>query len=195
MTEQLDSQYWNNRYRNAETGWDIGYASPPLTTYFDQLTDKHIRILIPGCGNAYEVGYLLDNGFRNITVIDIAPDLTAALSEKFAAYLGKELTIYTGDFFEHEGSYELIIEQTFFCALDPSLRKKYVEKMAALLVPGGKLVGLLFNRAFEGGPPFGGSKEAYESIFAGFFSKRSMEPCYNSIPPRKDAELFIKLIK
>ena len=195
MTEQLDSQYWNNRYRNAETGWDIGYAPPPLTTYFDQLTDKNIRILIPGCGNAYEVGYLLDNGFRNITVIDIAPDLTASLAEKFSAHLGKELTIYTGDFFEHEGNYELIVEQTFFCALNPSLRKKYAEKMAALLVPGGKLVGLLFNREFEGGPPFGGSKEAYESIFAGSFSRKSMEPCYNSIPPRKDAELFIQLIK
>lgn len=195
MTEQLDSQYWNNRYRKAETGWDIGYASPPLTTYFDQLTDKHKRILIPGCGNAYEVGYLLNNAFRNITVIDIAPDLTAALAEKFASQLGKELTIYTGDFFEHEGCYELIIEQTFFCALDPSLRNKYAEKMAELLVPGGKLVGLLFNRAFEGGPPFGGSKEAYESIFSGSFSRRSMEPCYNSIPPRKDAELFIQLVK
>ncbi|MCU0386695.1 MAG: TPMT family class I SAM-dependent methyltransferase, partial [Flavihumibacter sp.] len=82
-----------------------------------------------------------------------------------------------------------------FCALDPSLRSQYVNKMSALLAPGGKLVGVLFNRAFEGGPPFGGSKEEYEQLFAKTFSRRSMEPCYNSIPPRRDAELFIRMEK
>lgn len=195
MATTLDSNYWNNRYRNAETGWDIGYASPPLTNYFDQLTDKNKRILIPGCGNAYEVAYLLEKGFQHITVIDIAPELTAVLAKKFEPHVGKELTIITGDFFEHQGVYDIIIEQTFFCALDPSLRSQYVDKIFSLLAPGGKLVGVLFNRAFEGGPPFGGSKEEYEQLFASTFSQRSMEPCYNSIPPRKDAELFIRMEK
>lgn len=195
MTSQLNSQYWNNRYRNADTGWDIGYAAPPLTSYFDQLTYKNKRILIPGCGNAYEVAYLLENGFQNISVVDIAPDLTEALSEKFAPHEGKELTIYTGDFFDHTGVYDLIVEQTFFCALDPILRSRYVEKMHELLSPGGKLVGLLFNRDFQGGPPFGGSREEYEPLFSQKFSRGSMEPCYNSIPPRRDAELFIQMEK
>lgn len=195
MATTLDRNYWNNRYRNAETSWDIGYASPPLTNYFDQLTDKNKRILIPGCGNAYEVAYLLEKGFQHNTVIDIAPELTAVLAKKFEPHVGKELTIITGDFFEHQGVYDIIIEQTFFCALDPSLRSQYVDKMFSLLAPGGKLVGVLFNRAFEGGPPFGGSKEEYEQLFASTFSRRSMEPCYNSIPPRKDAELFIRMEK
>ncbi|GAB2662212.1 methyltransferase domain-containing protein [Flavihumibacter cheonanensis] len=195
MSSKLDSQYWNDRYRNAETGWDIGYASPPLTNYFDQLTDKNKRILIPGCGNGYEVAYLLEKGFQHITVIDIAPELTAILAKKYAPNVGKELTIITGDFFEHRGNYDIIIEQTFFCALNPSLRTQYVEKMFDLLAPGGKLVGVLFNRAFEGGPPFGGSREEYENLFAKTFSRRSIEPCYNSIPPRRDVELFIRMEK
>ena len=195
MSSKLDSQYWNDRYRNAETGWDIGYASPPLTNYFDQLTYKNKRILIPGCGNGYEVAYLLEKGFQHITVIDIAPELTAILAKKYAPNVGKELTIITGDFFEHRGNYDIIIEQTFFCALNPSLRTQYVEKMFDLLAPGGKLVGVLFNRAFEGGPPFGGSREEYENLFAKTFSRRSIEPCYNSIPPRRDVELFIRMEK
>lgn len=195
MASSLDHTYWNNRYRNAETGWDIGHASPPLTAFFDQLTDKHTRILIPGCGNAYEVSYLLENGFQNITVIDIAPDLTASLQKKFADHTGKELTILTGDFFDLRGSFDLIVEQTFFCALDPQLRQAYAAKMHELLAPQGMLAGLLFNRSFEGGPPFGGDKASYEKIFAPYFSRIEMDPCHNSIPPRQGSELFIRLQK
>lgn len=192
---KLDRDYWNERYRQADTGWDIGSASPPLTSYITQLTDKNIRILIPGCGNGYEVEYLLNAGFKQITVIDIAPSLTAALGNRLHNWAGKELQIITGNFFELTGQFDLILEQTFFCALDPSLRTAYVSKMASLLSADGKLVGVLFNRLFEGGPPFGGSKEEYESLFKKEFSRRLMEPCYNSINPRAGAELFIRLQK
>lgn len=49
----LDAHYWNERYQNSATGWDIGAVSTPLKEYIDQLDSKEIRILIPGCGNAY----------------------------------------------------------------------------------------------------------------------------------------------
>ncbi len=48
-----EENYWTNRYKIESTGWDIGYASTPLKEYIDQLSDKTIRILIPGAGNAY----------------------------------------------------------------------------------------------------------------------------------------------
>ena len=190
---ELDKQYWNNRYLQNNTGWDIGYPSTPLKKYIDQLTDKSQSILIPGCGNSYEAEYLLQNGFTNIIVIDIAPFLTAELEKKLSDYLHKQLTIITGDFFEFHNQYDLIIEQTFFCALGPSLRKKYVQQVSQLLKPGGKLVGVLFNREFEGGPPFGGSIGEYTGLFSEKFSIEIMESCYNSISPRAGSELFIKL--
>lgn len=187
MTDQLDADYWSNRYLQQQTGWDIGYGSTPLVEYLQSITDKSIAILIPGCGNAYEAEWLLQNGFSNVTVLDISPVLTAALKEKFK---DQSITIITGNFFEHEGQYDLILEQTFFCALDPLLRPNYVYQMHQLLKPGGKLVGVLFNKEFEGGPPFGGSKEEYETLFRKHFDIKKMELCYNSISPRKDAELF-----
>ncbi len=193
MSMDLNSTYWSARYNTGDTGWDIGYAAPALTEYFDEITNKHTRIFIPGCGNAHEVGYLLEKGFTKVHVIDIAPNLTASLAKKYQTHNGKSLHIYTGDFFEHAGEYDVIIEQTFFCALDPTLRKNYVKKMHELLANEGELAGVLFNRSFEGGPPFGGSREEYVELFQSTFNRVSIEPCNNSIPPRKNAEVFIRI--
>lgn len=193
--QALDQQYWNNRYQQKETGWDIGYPSTPLKEYIDQLDNKDIAILIPGCGNSYEAEYLLEKGFSNITLIDIAPSLTKKLEEKFAKELDKRIRIITGDFFEQQQQYDLILEQTFFCALDPSMREQYVQKMYELLKTGGKLVGVLFGRSFEGGPPFGGSREEYERLFSKKFRIEILEACYNSIKPREGTELFVKMVR
>lgn len=183
--------YWDDLYRNQETAWDLGYVSTPLKEYFDQLTDKHQSILIPGCGNSYEAEYLLSNGFTNVTVIDISALLTDRLKNKFGDRYKNELTILTGDFFELEGQFDLIIEQTFFCTFHPTLRKEYVEKMHELLKPGCKLAGVLFDREFPDGPPFGGSVEEYRMLFIPHFEILKMERCYNSILPRKNTEVFV----
>ncbi|TDO23638.1 methyltransferase domain-containing protein [Sediminibacterium goheungense] len=194
MNTFLSADYWNERYKKEETGWDIGYVSTPLKTYIDQLTGKDIRILIPGGGNSYEAAYLLEKGFSNITVIDIAPVVAERLNTQFRDY-GNRIQVICGDFFALTGSYNLILEQTFFCAIDPSLREAYAEKMQQLLNPGGKLVGLLFNRSFDNNPPFGGDEKEYSNLFTPFFQIQIMEPSYNSIPQRAGSELFVILQK
>ena len=193
--ENFDAGYWNNRYEKTETGWDIGSVSSPLKAYIDQLSDKHLSILIPGCGNAYEAEYLLQHGFTNIMLIDISSVLVESIKEKFAAYTGKQLHVIEGDFFKLDKQFDLVLEQTFFCALHPSQREAYVHKMAEILKPGGKLAGVLFNRDFEGGPPFGGSIEEYEQLFSGKFMIKTLAECYNSIEPRKGSEVFVVLMK
>jgi methyl halide transferase len=184
---QLDDNFWSERYEHHQTGWDIGFASGPLVHYIDQLTQKDARILIPGCGNAYEADYLLQNGFTHITLLDISHTLVAHLNEHFK---GKPIDIIHTDFFDHSGEYDLILEQTFFCALDPLLREAYAQKMLQLLAPAGTLAGVLFNRAFTGGPPFGGSSDEYQQLFSKYFHIKTLETCYNSIAPRKNSEAF-----
>ena len=89
MEQNLDSNFWDNRYQVHETQWDVGTISAPLKEYIDQLKNKNIAILIPGCGNAHEAEYLLQQGFTNITLIDISPTLVSAIKEKFSVYLDK----------------------------------------------------------------------------------------------------------
>jgi len=189
-----DQSFWETQWKNGKTGWDIGFPSPAIAKYILDYPNKDAAILIPGCGNAYEAQFLLENDFTNITLIDIAPKAVEILKEKFKNNPG--INILNADFFQHEGKYDLMIEQTFFCAINPIQRDEYAKKAAELLNEKGKIIGLLFNRVFEQpGPPFGGFEEEYQRVFEHYFLIKKMTLCYNSILPRKDKELFIHLVK
>ena len=191
---QLDENYWENQWQKNEIGWDVGESSPPIENYILQYLDKNAAILIPGCGNAYEAEFLWNKGFKDITVLDFAPKAVEILEKKFKDKEG--IKIICENFFNHLGHYDLIIEQTFFCAIPTLLRKEYAKKMSELLNKNGKLIGVLFNRNFEEkGPPFGGSIPEYEFIFKKYFQIEVMEECRNSIKPREGTEIFINLKK
>lgn len=189
MIEHLSKEFWSQRYRDGKTGWDLGEASRPLVAYFDQLEDKSIRILIPGCGNAYEAEYLHRIGFKNVYIIDLSKEPLAEFKKRNPDF--PEEHIICDDIFLHKGKYDLIIEQTLFCAIDPVLRDDYIAKISTLLNPRGKYVGVLFDREFEGGPPYGGDKAEYESYLKNYFQEYSLEPCKNSVEPRLGSELFM----
>ena len=191
----LNEDYWSSRYQNNNTVWDMGKVSPPLKEYFEQLTNKSISILVPGCGNAYEAEYLLEKGFKNITLIDISPVLVNKLKKQFSDFLYKQINIICGDFFTLNQTFDLVVEQTFFCAIDPLLRTNYANKMYELLNENGKLIGVFFNRTFDAGPPYSGSKAEYHLLFKDKFQIKTMDECYNSINPRKGSELFVILQK
>jgi len=184
----LDANYWEERYQKGQTGWDIGEASRPIIEYMSQVINKDLRILIPGCGNAYEAEYLFNTGFKNVYLIDLAESPLQNFKHRVPAFPENQLIL--GDIFELNETFDLILEQTLFCAIDPSFRKKYVDKISSLLTKNGKFVGLLFNRTFEGGPPFGGNKQEYLEYFKPKFAEIHMELCHNSIKARTNTELF-----
>jgi thiopurine S-methyltransferase len=185
----MSKQFWEDRWLNNQTGWDLGQVSPPILNYVDQLTIKASKILIPGCGNAYEAEYLFKHGFKNIFIVEIAKGAIDSFIERCPIFPVEN--IIHADFFEIEGQFDLIIEQTFFCAINPSLRPDYVEQMANLLKPKGKIAGVMFNREFESGPPFSGSIDEYNKSFGELFNIKTLEECYNSIEPRKGSEVFV----
>lgn len=186
-------KFWRARYHENRTGWDIGYPSPPITEYLDQVVDKSLRILIPGAGNAYEAEYAWKLGFPNVFVLDVASEPLEAFGKRVPDFPKKHLL--RKDFFAHVGQYDLILEQTFFCSFPPlpENRRAYAEKVHALLAPGGKLVGLWFDIPLTGDlvkRPFGGSREEYLGYFAPYFEMESFATATNSIKPRRGNELF-----
>jgi methyl halide transferase len=191
---KLNSDYWENRYKTNEISWDVGTITTPLKEYIDQIEDKSIKILIPGAGNSYEFEYLLKNGFQNVYVLDFAQSPLDNIKERVSNC--NENQLIKADFFLHNETYDLILEQTFFCAIDPSLRGDYVAKMKSILNTNGKIAGLLFQFPLtDVGPPFGGSKSEYLALFQNDFEVKTLETAYNSIKPRQGNELFFIFTK
>ena len=100
------------------------------------------------------------------------------------------------DFFKLEGQYDLIIEQTFFCAIDRSLRVDYAKQVDRLLKPNSKLVGLMFDDDLGlDHPPYGGSIKEYKELFKPFFHIEIMERANDSIKSRDGREIWVKMVK
>lgn len=204
------ADFWQGRYEEGSTTWDMGQISPALKDYFDnQLlsVDKSINILIAGAGNAYEAEYLHNQGFSNVYVVDFAQTPLKNLSVKVPNF--PKAHLIEADFFalhteafNFSNFFDIAIEQTFFCAITPDLRAKYVEQMDKLLKDKGEIVGLLWNFYFpheqstppESKPPFGGNLDEYRALFSDKFDI-TMSPCNNSHPARQGREVFIEFEK
>lgn len=190
----LDREFWNERYREQNTGWDIGYPSTPIKSFFEGLKTKDKKILIPGAGNAYEAQFLYSIGFKNTFIVDFAELAIRNFKERIPQFPLDQIECI--NFFDHKGQYDIIVEQTFFCAIDKTLRKDYVSKCHELLNPSGVIVGLLFIVEFgKDEPPYGGTIEEYHDLFSKYFNIHKLEPCYNSIQARMGSELFIHFKK
>lgn len=194
MTLSLNEQYWTSRYNQNLIGWDVGQVTFPIKQFLDQIDNKDLKVLIPGAGNAYEAAYAFESGFKNLHILDISKVPLNNFLEKYSDFPKDQ--VHHENFFDHQGKYDLILEQTFFCALPIILRQDYADKMHDLLEVNGQLAGVLFNRGFgNDSPPFGGSIAEYRTYFSDLFDIKTMESCYNSIPPRLGSEIFIRLIK
>lgn len=180
--------YWEERYLNNEIGWDVGTITLPIKEYIDQIIDKNIRILIPGAGNGYEFDYLIQKGFTNVFVLDIASSPLKNIAKRNPNF---EANLIHNDFFGMNSTFDLIIEQTFFCAIPPKMRLQYATKMHELLNKNGKIAGLLFDFPLTTeGPPYGGSVQEYINLFSDKFNIKTLNRAYNSIKPRQNKELF-----
>lgn len=191
---QLDDKFWNERWLTNETQWDIGYPSPAIVEFVNSIPDKSMRILIPGCGNAYEAEYLHNKGFTNVFVVDYAAEALRRFAKRVPAFPKQHLI--ESDFFALQNvKFDLVIEQTFFCAIDPSLREKYADKMKEIISNNRVLAGLLFTETpNDGGPPFNGSVEEYEQLFGSRFTLRKLERCTHSIKPREGREVWFEAV-
>ena len=192
--KKLDASYWNDRYTEGRTGWDIGEANRGLIDYVASRFDKSTRILIPGAGAGHEAEALWRAGYLHTYVLDWSDRAFTAMRQRLMhrppLKLDHQTRLIVSDFFQHNGRYDLILEQTFMCAIDPGLRKSYVRHAAELLRPSGTWAGVLFDREFEGGPPFGGSREEYTELFSRHFAIEHLATYQHSIAPRAGHEVF-----
>jgi SAM-dependent methyltransferase len=187
---------WDERWRRDDTPWDKGYGAPPLSEFLEdpacELRSAR-RVLVPGCGSGHDVRELARAGI-GATGLDLSPTaIGRALAQPPAG--GEDYVC--GDLFDAEWrigrEFDAVWEHTCFCAIDPSLRPAYAAAMAAILAPGGHLVGLFFLTPWDPGeeakgPPFEAGREEIEALFAPWFELRRERVPGRAYPGREGRE-------
>lgn len=191
----LSPDAWNERYSSGDTPWDLSGPTPEFERVLDSgRLPKKGRVLVPGGGRGHDAILFASRGYE-VDLVDFAPQaLEAALIE--AAKRKVTIFAYRQDFFDlpslpyHAGTYDIFLEYTFFCAIDPSLRERYVKAAATLLKPGGWLMGLFFPLTSDKpAPPFVVSEEEIRRIFAPYFEVTIEKPA-SSVKARAGRELL-----
>lgn len=185
--------YWSQIYRESPNpGWNLGEPAPAFAEMTPKLKLPKSRILVLGSGEGHDAAFFAREG-HIVTAIDFSP-VAISKAKKLYGHIPHlnflEMDIFKIDHNFNE-SFDLIIEHTCYCAIEPNQRNQLTALWKRLLAPKGLLMGVFFVMPKRSGPPFGGSewelrerlKKSFRFLFWGRWK--------TSPPSRKNIELFV----
>jgi Thiopurine S-methyltransferase (TPMT) len=178
--------FWDERFERGVMPWDQRGVPPAFCEFAERQAPG--PVLIPGCGSAYEAGWLANRGW-SVTALDFSAAAVVAARTYLASQPdGEKVSLVETDFFTYEPSEggslkpQWIYERAFLCALPPARRADYARHMAKLAAPGVLLAGLFFFGETRKGPPFAIEESALHSLLTPFFECIDDHPVEGSIP-------------
>jgi thiopurine S-methyltransferase len=177
VTQPLDSQkpaFWEERYRTERLPWDLGGVPAELVEALSTELRPPGRVLIPGCGSGYEVRSFLAAGWE-VCAIDFS-SAAVARAQKILGAAGA--CVRLGDFFAESfpEPFDLVYDRTFLCSLSPVRWPQYVERVASLLRPSGRLAGIFFYGEDPEPPPYPLSFAKADRLFGPRFRRCADRP-------------------
>jgi SAM-dependent methyltransferase len=185
--------FWTVRYTAGKTPWDFGGVPSALKSFLARSSVPG-RILIPGCGSGYEV-QVFDAAGYDVSAIDFSP-AAVDRARRIVGVLAERVIL--GNFFTHDfgRQFDLIYERTFLCSMAPSRWPEYVNRIADLLVTGGRLIGVfLYGQRSSSGPPFPITDAEAEQLFNKRFQLVRSEAVTDSLPLFRDMEKWQEWLK
>ena len=185
--------FWNQKYKNNDIGWDIGSSTPIFVDWSKTISGKK-NILIPGAGRGHDALYLSKKK-HNIYAVDFSIEAINFLEIK-AKELNLEINTICEDFFQlrdYYGQMDIILEYTFFCAINPQLRLKYIKETFKLLKEDGLFIAIILpinKDVGEPGPPYGVNLQETLDDFSYYYDILECKESALSIYPRIGNEVF-----
>lgn len=200
-----ERNFWEERYQQGTTAWDLGEPAPPFITFLQSSeAPPPGKTAVLGCGRGYDALLFASYGFEVIgfdfadSAIQDALEYQQLLINKSSIlkgagkYLPTSAQFLQQDIFdlpqEFLGQFDYVIEHTCFCAIPPEKRLDYVQLVASILKPKGQLFGLFFTHSRPGGPPFAVTPAEIQQYFQGKFEILALHPVTNSTPSRQQEE-------
>lgn len=171
--------FWCKRFGQGTTPWDAGRVPQDLAD-FAASQPAPMTTLIPGCGSAWEAGFLASRRWP-VTAIDFSP---VAIDTARGVLGDSPVDLVCTDFFQWQppAPLDLIYERAFLCALPRKLWDDWARRIAELLPAGGLLAGYFFVCDQPKGPPFGILPEQLDALLQPAFERIEDRPVADSIP-------------
>ena len=133
--------FWNDLYEKKKDKWNLNSPTPPFVEWENNnKSNNNLNICIPGCGTSEDVIYFANAGY-NVYAFDFSKYATDYLINK-TKNLNLNINIINVDFFtiqyKYKDFFDIILEYTFFCAIYPDRRKKYIEVCSKILKNNGR---------------------------------------------------------
>lgn len=191
MSKVNESVFWEQRYKEGTSHWDIGEVAPAFIKYFEKNNLKeNKKVAVLGCGRGHDAFYLANIENSNLIYgFDFSESAVSHCNQIKEEKQIKNIEFLQADIFnltkdeKWKGYFDCILEHTCFCAIDPKRREEYVELVKYLLKPNGLIIGLFMMRPKElGGPPYGSTPELIKEYFKDFKEAVEIhpEPCLHS---------------
>lgn len=189
-----EPDFWTMRYAAGTTPWDFGGVPSALKSFLERSSVRG-KVLVPGCGSGYEVQAFHAAGY-DVSAIDFSP-AAVDQAKRVLGVLAERIIL--GDFFTYDFGqrrFDLIYERTFLCSMSPSRWPKYVDRMADLLMPDGRLIGVfLYGQRSSSGPPFPLTDAEADQLFKKYFQLVRSEQVTDSLPLFRDLERWQEWLK
>lgn len=185
---------WKDAWDEGRTPWDAG-ASPPVLEKLRRAGElPEGRVLVPGCGAGYDV-LTLAGPERHVVGLDLAPGAVEACEARRVeqGFPAEHAQFREGNFFQFEPDepFDLVVDYTFLCAIEPDRRVEWARKMAEVIVEGGELLTVIFpvvDKPADEGPPYPLSPELVWQLLKDNFEQITLRPIVESNPGREGKE-------
>jgi len=190
------------QWSDGRIGFHLAEVNPIIKKYAGKLLPKpekneeeescsSTRIFLPLCGKTVDLAYLVPMAGEVVGVEGIRTALEEFTKEQphlmvenkgvqdgFERYVGNKISLLKGDFFDLDsdktnGKFGAIYDRASMVAIQPHLRKAYIEVISKLIAPKGKILLVTLDRRSESevartkGPPFSIPEATVRELFEG----------------------------
>ena len=160
--EYKDPKYWNTRFSKEDSyEWLVGYkhVQDTIINNYMKNSSKSCKILQLGCGNSSFASDLYNDGFHDITNIDISSVCVEKMSSKYPhlKFLTMDMTAMSEEL--SDNSFDVVLEKAtldalvvdctnpwdFTCSSYSSI-KRSLKEIKKVLKPSGLFISITFTQ-------------------------------------------------
>jgi len=184
----MQKEFWLERWQQNQIGFHQEEGNPALREFAGELEiAPGDLVFVPLCGKSRDLEWLQQQGYRVLGVelstiaandffVEHGKEVSITSRDKFQSYRSGDIEILCGDYFDLDAEMftdvRAVFDRAALIAMPPEMRPAYADKIAALLLPGTRilLVTMEYPDNQMQGPPFSVPEDNVRNLYGKNFS-------------------------